>query len=70
MRGETRRRAMPWTRCILVPKMKGSHHLWEDIDLGATDSLDFMVTPAVVSEFVSLLAAGSNASPEFASEGP
>jgi len=52
----------------LVPKMKGSHHLWEEIDLGATDSLDFMVTPAAVSEFVSLLASGSDASPDFASE--
>jgi 3-oxoacyl-[acyl-carrier protein] reductase len=52
----------------LVPKMKGSHHLWDDIDLGATDALDFVVTPAAVSEFVALLASGSDTSPEFASE--
>ncbi len=52
----------------LVPKMKGSHHLWEDISLGATDSLDFVVAPAAVSEFVALLASGSDTSPELVSD--
>jgi len=67
IRGETKTGASTG-QAYLVPKMKGSHHLWEDIDLGATDSLDFMVTPAAVAEFVSLLASGSDAPPEFAAE--
>lgn len=66
-RGETKSLANAG-EAYLVPKMKGSHHLWEEIELGATDSLDFTVTPAAVSEFISLLAAGSDASPAFASE--
>lgn len=42
-----------------------NHLLWEQIETGAADSLDFTVTQAAVSEFVALLASGADiASPE------
>lgn len=44
----------------LTPLVDSNHMLWEEIETGARDSLDFTVTPAAVSEFAALLASGAD----------
>jgi 3-oxoacyl-[acyl-carrier protein] reductase len=58
--GAAKRRSMPYDRqaAFLARHHEVNHLLWDDIETGARDRLDFEVTDAAVSEFLSLLASG------------
>jgi 3-oxoacyl-[acyl-carrier protein] reductase len=45
----------------LTPPRDANHMLWEEIETGARDNLDFTVTDAAVVEFAALLASGADA---------
>jgi 3-oxoacyl-[acyl-carrier protein] reductase len=55
----------------LIQPMDANHMLWEEIETGARDSLDFTVTDAAVAEFAALLASATDSeSRELASSVP